>query len=815
MVLLSWKLFKNRTFVTSTDQLSVEERRERLDALTRQQIALADFGQSALELGDVSELCDQAVNVVAGILNVPRVLILQKSRTEYTFSTRATLGWPGLVPEAGVTLDEITAPASFATKQHQTIIVEDFDAEHRFPVSTEGSETTSVIVSIIGRRSSPFGALAVHSIDHRVFADDEIRFVQSIANLLGGLITRTRQREALLEEREASQDLMNSLGQGIIAVDREMRIEYVNVIMAEMLGMRRRDILDSSPVELVVESERGKVFDAFDGRKRGERDYYEATMMHVDGSHVHVMISGSPRFRHGEFVGSSMVVTNISDIKDVEASLRASEEQFRLLFELAPIGMAIVSLDGTYEQVNEAFARIAGYEREELVGMHYVDLSYPEDIEEGIGTFDPGLEREMRLMRKDGQLASVVIHAALMHSHDGQPQHYLAQIVDVTEKKRLEDQFRQSQKMEAIGRLAGGIAHDFNNILTAIIGYTEMIKARISDDSDKILSSAEQIDQAAQRAAMLTGQLLAFSRQQVLQPQIIDLNKLVRGITAILRRVIGEHIEFRTRLAPDLAAVRADPSQIEQVIMNLVINARDAMVGGGLLIVETANVSVDEPGGGVAPGSYVMLSISDTGEGISDDVIENIFDPFFTTKAQGVGTGLGLATVHGIVSQSSGTVRVDSEMGKGSTFLVYLPCSEDAIRVEQAEEEPGALPAGQSGRILLVEDEEIVADLARLLLEGAGYTVVTAASATEAAIVFEGDAGDFDLLISDVILPGGRNGPELAAELQQQAVNLKILFTSGYTDNSLDDDVEFLPKPFTSRLLLEKVAEILKTRARV
>jgi PAS domain S-box-containing protein len=389
---------------------------------------------------------------------------------------------------------------------------------------------------------------------------------------------------------------------------------------------------------------------------------------------------------------------------------------------------------------------------------------------------------------------------------------------DITERKRLEEQLQQSQKMEAIGRLAGGIAHDFNNLLTAINGYADILVAGMAPDEPR-RSDVEEIRKAGDRAAALTRQLLAFSRRQVLQPVVIDPSDVVAGIAPMLRRLVGEQIELRTPAAPDLGRVRADPSQIEQVLLNLVVNARDAMPAGGTLTIETANTELDDEYARnhppVAPGPYVLLAVSDTGTGMDAVTMAHLFEPFFTTKPAGEGTGLGLATVYGIVAQSGGHVTAYSEPGHGSTFKVFLP--RVAETVEPRSEAVAEPAASGAETVLVVEDEDAVRSFVERVLGGLGYTVTTARSGAEALALAAHHRGPIDLLVTDVMLPG-MNGRELSERLTALRPSLRTLFISGYTEDSivhrgeLGPDVAFLSKPFTPDALGRAVREVFRAQ---
>jgi signal transduction histidine kinase len=384
--------------------------------------------------------------------------------------------------------------------------------------------------------------------------------------------------------------------------------------------------------------------------------------------------------------------------------------------------------------------------------------------------------------------------------------------------RHSEEQLRQSQKLEAVGRLAGGIAHDFNNLLSVILSYSELL-LRGSRPGHSIRVELEEIKKAGQRAADLTRQLLAFSRQQVLDLKVLDLNELVTGISTMLTRVLGEDIELKTEAAPGLGKVRADPGQIEQVIMNLAVNARDAMPTGGRLTIETADVLVDEGHArehpGVSPGEHVMIAVSDTGSGMDESTRSRVFEPFFTTKERGKGTGLGLSTVFGIVRQSGGHIGLHSELGRGTRFTIYLPRVEDSV--ETISSIPPAVEARGTETILLVEDEEQVRNVTAGILRSAGYCLLEAARPKEAIALCEGHPAEIHMLLTDVVMPE-MNGRQLATRVTLLRPAIKVLFMSGYTDDAilrhgiLDSGVAFLQKPLTPTGLTRKVREVLDSR---
>ncbi|HVR26966.1 MAG TPA: ATP-binding protein [Candidatus Polarisedimenticolia bacterium] len=508
-------------------------------------------------------------------------------------------------------------------------------------------------------------------------------------------------------------------------------------------------------------------------------------------------------------------------LRAAQESLRRSEINFRSLVTNAPYGICRCNAAGQLLDVNPALLAILGYSSaQELVGKHlgelYADTHQWFELADHLHSAAPfnGLMAEWK--RNDGINTVLRVSGRAVCDGDKKTAFELF-IEDVTERRALEQQLQQSQKMEAVGRLAGGIAHDFNNLLMVISGYSEFLLDRLGPDP-ALRGPAQEIAGASQRASSLTRQLLAFSRKQMLAPKILDLNGVVTENLKMLTRVIGEDIDLLMVPASSLGAVRADAGQIDQVIMNLAVNARDAMPSGGKLTIETSNVSLDEDyarfHAPLRAGDYVMLSISDTGLGMDSETQSHIFEPFFTTKGP-KGTGLGLSTVYGIVKQSGGYIWVYSEPGKGSTFKIYLP--RVAERVEPAQvvvpEEPAVTEPGTE-TILLAEDEANLRYLARQFLEKQGYRVIEAADGAVAMQIAVAHEGIIHLLLTDVIMPG-MNGRELAQRISEIRPNTKVLYMSGYTENvighngTLDADVRLLQKPFTLRDLKSKVREVL------
>jgi PAS domain S-box-containing protein len=492
--------------------------------------------------------------------------------------------------------------------------------------------------------------------------------------------------------------------------------------------------------------------------------------------------------------------------------LKQKDAKFRLLFEDNPLPMWVFDRETLrFLEANHAAVAHYGYTHEEFLGMTLADIRPPEDVPRLRDTVSRAtglaLSATWRHRVKDGRLIDVEV-ASHAISYGGR-QAVLSVLQDITQRKQLEEQLRQSAKMEAVGMLAGGIAHDFNNLLTIINGYSHILLNALPA-ADPNRSAVEQIMKAGERAATLTRQLLSHSRRQVLQPKALNLNQLLTGMEPMLRRLIGEDIELRFAHGLDIGQVNADPGQIEQVVMNLAVNARDAMAHGGVLSIETGCVDLDQQyttaHTTVKPGKYVSLAVGDTGSGMDAETLAHLFEPFFTTKAQGQGTGLGLTTVFRIVKQSGGGIEVSSVSGRGTTVKVYLPRIDQPAAAET--ETPVATAARGSETILLVEDEDQVRNLVRDTLRREGYRVLDAPSAAEARRIAAAYKGPIHLLIADVVMPkeGGR---DLAASLVPHRPAMKVLFMSGYTDQAVESG--FIQKPFTPAALSSKVREILET----
>ena len=644
---------------------------------------------------------------------------------------------------------------------------------------------------------------------------------------------RTQIEEELYLREQEFRTLVENSPDPVIRYGRDAKRIYVNPAFEKLMGNPAALLTGKTPSELSVGGDdvSGRLIHQTVDRvlKNGRPAEFELSWAGNDGAQCNYHVRIVPEFDRDDTVISALCIgRDITEVKRTETALRESERKYRMLVETLPAVVFRGYVDWTVDFPDNRIESLTGYCKEEFDTrrVKWSDLILEEDFEKAEQVFQKALRgdgqymREYRIKGKSGELVWVQDRGRVISDRDGGVAYVSGVIFNISEQKRLEDQFRHVQKMEAVGRLAGGVAHDFNNLLTVILGYTNILLNRIGD-VPTVLRDLNQILKAGELAASLTKQLLAFSRKQLLQPDVLDLNKVLAVMEPMLKRLIGEDVDLECIQNPSIRLVKADPGQIEQVIMNLAINARDAMPKGGKLTIETANVELSADYArlheGVAPGGYVLLAVSDTGHGMDEKTILQIFEPFFTTKEPGKGTGLGLSTVFGIVKQSGGHIWVYSEPEQGTTFKIYLPRHADgrckSFRSETASEQS---PVKGSETILLVEDHEAVRALAGYCLRECGYTVLEACHGEEAIRISAEHQGPVELVITDVVMPG-MNGCELAKQLECALPGLKVLYMSGYSDNAvvhhaiIEEGAPFLQKPFTTFALAEKVREVLDT----
>jgi PAS domain S-box-containing protein len=652
----------------------------------------------------------------------------------------------------------------------------------------------------------------------RKVAERTEELARAIRYLENEVTERRRKEEDLLRLAaivECSED-------SIIAANLDGNITDWNAGAEKIFGYSRAEAV-GKPVTIIAPPERRhEPLETLARIKRGAGVIHlETTRLRQDGQPVHVSLTVSAvRDRSGRLTGSAAIARDITERIEMEAALRRSEANFRSVIENSPYGALRTLLDGRILLANPAAVKMLGYNSEdELLSLNMATDIYrhPADrtrVIEQFGATDYAKDIELEWKRKDGASIMVRYSAHIVKNEAGEIGHFDLMVQDITKQRSLEEQLRQAQKMEAIGRLAGGVAHDFNNLLGVIIGYSELALDQI-DPASTVRGQVEQIRKAGERASALTRQLLAFSRQQVLHTKTLNLNAIISDMAKMLLRLIGEDIEMQTKLESELHSIKGDQGQIEQVIMNLAVNARDAMPQGGKLMIETHNVTLEEEGRRtpMVPGDYVLLTMSDTGVGMDAETQAHIFEPFFTTKAQGKGTGLGLATVYGVVKQSGGYVWVYSEPGVGTTFKVYLPRVLAQSRSNRVPD--SSHPHQGSETVLVVEDEASLRTFTCTLLRNSGYTVLEAGDGDEAVALAQQCNGPIHLLLTDMIMPG-MNGPVVAEKIGLVHPEAKVLFMSGYSGfvsrGLIDPDAILVSKPFTRDELLDKIQQVLGPR---
>ena len=620
-----------------------------------------------------------------------------------------------------------------------------------------------------------------------------------------------------LAREQLYRQIVENAHEGIWVADRSGQTIFVNDRMAAMLGYEVPEIIARQLADFVRDDEEPG------GSRYAKTGFREVRLRARSGEPVWALLNISPLFdRDGRSIAVVTTAVDITLRKAFEEALRQSEQRLKTIFETEPACVKLVSADGRLIEMNRAgLQMIDAEDLSQVMGQEIASLVHPADRARFVDAMRAASEgqhttTEFRVVGLRGTQRWLETHAVPFDRASiagGHSSVVLGVTHDLTERKLLENELHQSQKLEAVGRLAGGVAHDFNNLMTAILGYCSFAEMQVDRDSP-VRAELAQIRAAGERAVALTTQLLAFSRKQILKPRVIDVNETVAGLLSILPRIIGERIATSTELDPELLRVRADPTQLEQVLLNLALNARDAMPEGGSLTIRTANeYLVDSPVAKVrefAPGPFVRLDVIDTGTGMDAETQSRIFEPFFTTKGAGRGTGLGLATVYGIVKQSRGFIVVRTALGHGTTFTIHLPAT--TAEVEAVPLPRTAQPRGGEETILLVEDQAAVRDLERRSLEGIGYRVLVAADPIEAIDIAVVEKGKIDLLLTDVIMPH-MTGPQLAAEIAVRWPSIRTLFVSGYSEGVPaapgGRESRLLRKPFTPAQLVAAVRSAL------
>jgi PAS domain S-box-containing protein len=619
--------------------------------------------------------------------------------------------------------------------------------------------------------------------------------------------------------------LLDSAPDAMVIARNDGRIVLINTQTEKLFGYKREELL-GQPVEVLVPERFWNHHQAYRGnymvnpQARAMGAGSELYGLKKDGTEFPVEISLSPQ-QTDEGILVSSTIRDITERKRVDDALRLSEANFRAMIE-GTYGVYRATPEGKLLVVNNAMVKMLGYQTaEELLALNLATDVFEKGEYTPLMFDQPGTRKQFAKLethwkQKDGKIIPVEISGRAVRDDHGKVLYFEVIAENVSNVRGVEQRLRHVQKMEAIGRLAGGIAHDFNNVLGVIVAYSEMLVEKLQDNAE-LSPLVTSITKAVERGGTLTRQLLAFSRQQVLEPQVISISEHLAGVKDMLARVIGEDIQLKILPGNPKVRVKVDPTQLEQVIMNLLVNARDAMPDGGRLTIETSEIDIDDEycsrNPEARPGRHVMMAVTDSGCGMSPEVLSRIFEPFFTTKEQGKGTGLGLATIYGIVKQSGGHISAYSEVGRGTTFKVYLPVTQEEIDKPQVPSEERVAPRGEE-TILVVEDEESLRSVTQEYLSNKGYQVIAAEDFQKAVEASENNSRHIDLLMTDVVLPGA-SGPKLADRLANSRPDMKVLFVSGYTADALvhgdlhRTDFAFLSKPFSLNTLARKIRTIL------
>ncbi len=810
--------------------------------LAQENAIVAEIGRIISSTFNIEEVYERFAEATHRLIPFDRVAIAIVNLNDRTFIPTYVIGVEIAEHRSGSVIPLAGSVGELVVRERAGIIIQrenEKEIAERYPGLVNifrGGTQSKMSVPLISK-DQVIGCLHFRSNRVNAYTNRDLKLSESIANQIAGAIANARLfaerkqvEEALQTERQRFQILSEHAPFGMLVIDKDGTFRYINPKFRDLFGYQLKDIPDGKtwfrkafpdPAyrHNVISSWVNDLIIFTHGHKRPRVH----TVTCKDGTEK--IINVIPvQLETGE---NLVTCEDITERMRFEETLRGSEERHRTLFEGSKDPVLITTREGRFVDFNKAYLDLFAYSKEELSTL-YIQETYvhPEDRHK----FQQEIEKrgfvsdyEVKLLRKDKKEMDCLLSASVRRDNDGTILGYQGIIRDVTERKRaeqemktLEEQLRQSQKMEAVGRLAGGIAHDFNNMLTIIKGYSQLSLSELKEDHP-LRENLEGIQKATNRATDLIRKILAFSRRQVMEMKVLDLNALLMDLDKLLRRIIGEDIELVTVLAEDLPRVKVDPGQIEQVILNLAVNAKDAMPNGGKLTIETARADLDEAYTrshiAVIPGQYVMLSVSDTGVGMSPEIKERIFEPFFTTKDTDKGTGLGLSTVYGIVKQSSGNIWVYSELNQGTTFKIYLPREAEPleeIRENRSEED---LPYG-SETVLVVEDEEELRKLAVQILQKQGYKVLEAPQGEEALLISQKYEGPIHLLVTDVVMPG-MSGRDLSERLTPLRPEVRTLYMSGHTSSAiihhgvLEPGANLLQKPFTLQALTRKAREVL------
>jgi PAS domain S-box-containing protein len=831
---------------------ALHESEGRLASLNRKLRAISNCNQVLLRATDEQSLIGQICGIICDEAGYRMAWVGYAQNDDV--KSICPVAWAGFengcLAEIDIRWSEDTecgrGPAGTAIRNGKTHYSQDLASDANFAwreAALERGYCSAIALPLTDEHAGVFGVLTIYSTEPNAFSPEEIQLLEQLAADLAFGITVIRariERERVEKTLALRSFALNSVREAALLIDEQGRFRDVNEECCRFLGYSREQLLEMRVSDLDPEMPTERSPERWALLKAQRSLTFERLFRSKEGRIANVEVCAN-YFEYGGAAYNLALARDITARKEAEDQLRNSEQRLALLIEQSPLGFLGWDTDSRLTEWNPAAERIFGFTREEVLGRDMAFL-VPDSARESVYERVREVQREKIVIRgtnqnlaKDGRIILCDWCNSPLIDSQGRVIGAIAICEDVTAERTLEEQLRQAQKMQAIGQLAGGVAHDFNNILGVINGYSEFLLSE-RDLKEAHRESIEEILAAGERAASLTRQLLAFSRKLLIQPKVLNLNFVLEGFDKMLRRLIGDEIEVRTVLDPKLSAVNADPSQMEQVLLNFCINARDAMPDGGQITIETENVHLNEAtaaqhsllikeghftrsacGDEFQPGRYVRLSVSDTGIGMDQETQSHIFEPFFTTKGPERGTGLGLATVYGIVKQNGGHVVAHSEPGQGTTFRVYLPAVSQEI-TERWQISTPREPLRGTETVLLVEDDKLLRTLCRKLLEDRGYTVLEAGDGEHAIKVAELYQGELALLLTDVSLPKVK-GPALARILLQQRPTLKVLFMSGHGAEIVSEPgyripagTNFIPKPFGLEELLKKLRETLNSQ---
>lgn len=825
---------------------SIRKRAEESQKLAVENAIMAEIGRIISSSLDIEEVYERFAEEVRKLIPVERLSIAIGNPEEGTLTTAYISGLEvaerkvgDIIPIAGTTSEKVIQTRSnlLINEQDQKELLKSFPGLLRY---FQAGFRAMMVVPLISK-AQVVGVLHLRSTKPGAYGPRELNLAERVGNQIAGAIGNARlfaelkQAEMLNREQlNFLQTLIDTIPSPIYYKDKAGKFLGCNKAWERLNGVKREEMVGKTVHDLFP-PELASVFYSQDEElfSRGGVQVYESVVIGAEGTKHDVIFNKAPFTKEDGTVGGLVgVITDITERRKAEKKLQENEEKYRRLYhefetllDAIPDHLTLQSPELKIKWANRGAAANLGKDVSALIGRYCYQLWHnrstpcdPCPVQRCYNTGEIQFEERIGV---DGRIQT--LRAFPLKEESGRITGVIEVGQDITKRRQMEkekadlqEQLLQSQKMEAIGKLAGGVAHDFNNLLTVILGNIQLLLLDLEKD-DPVQEKIKVIKIAAERAADLTRQLLAFSRRQIMEMKVVNLNVIMQNLERMLQRVIGEDIELRIVVDKDLGKTKGDPRQIEQVVLNLAVNAKDAMPTGGKLTIETSNVVLDEnftrAHAEVKPGCYVMFSMSDTGVGMTPEVREKIFEPFYTTKEVGKGTGLGLSTVYGIVKQSGGHIFVDSEPGQGTTFKVFLPRVDEPFAGGETKKAEEKLPQGK-GTILVVEDDLGVRDLAVQILQGRGYKVLEARSGGEALKICSQEKGKIDLLVTDVVMPG-ISGRQLADGLLSLHPEMKVLFMSGYTDDTvlrygvMQDKVDFIQKPFSVEALAGKIREVL------